>query len=122
MRAPLFELLDRRARRATPFDTFAAIAASVTAMTGGESTMIRSKCSFSECRKSRKRCEPSSSAGFGGLWPAASTHSPGTAVLCTLSLAFALPTIRFDRPGSCLWPNTSCTRGRRMSASMSSTR
>ena len=85
----------------TPVALCATSAASVTAITGGESMITQSKCSFSDARKSRKRCEPSSSAGFGGIRPAGITHRPATLVLRMASLALAFPTSRFDRPGSC---------------------
>ena len=44
--------------------------------------------------KSRKRGEPTSSAGFGGIRPAGSTHNPDTVDFRTDSLAFAFPTSR----------------------------
>ncbi len=51
--------------------------------------------------KSLKRFEPSSSAGFGGMRPAVSSHKPGTLLLRMAALGAAWPTIRLDSPGSC---------------------
>ena len=47
----------------------------------GESMITESKCSPSERMKSLNRLEPSSSAGFGGIRPAVSSHRPGTLLL-----------------------------------------
>ena len=65
----------------------AATAASVTAMIGGESMMIESKCCDSSSMNSLNRCDPSNSAGFGGIRPAVSSQTPGTPLLRIAALA-----------------------------------
>src|SRR5262245_19586753 len=84
--------------------------------------ITESKCSPSERMNSLKRCEPSSSAGFGGTRPDVSSQRPMTLLLRMHALGAAWPTIRLDSPGSCFCLNMSCRRGQRMSASMRSTR
>ena len=53
-------------------------AASVTGMTGGASMMIQSYFLRSSASSSSYLFEPSSSAGFGGMWPAGSSVRFGT--------------------------------------------
>src|SRR6266850_1656785 len=62
---------------------------------------------------STNRCDPRSSAGFGGVLPAAMNQRLATAVFRTTSLVVENPTSRFDSPGSGSKPNSSCDRGRR---------
>ena len=84
--------------------------------------MTQSKFWPSVAKNSSQRFDPSSSAGFGGIMPAGSTHRFCTDVLRIDALGLQSPTRRFDNPGSWAMSKIACTRGRRMSASTWSTR
>ena len=65
---------------------------------------------------------PSSSDGFGGMGPQGMRSTPGTSVFSTTSSSFAAPMISSVRPWSRDTLNARCSRGRRRSESISSTR
>ena len=70
----------------------------------------------------RMRSDASSSDGFAGVRPAVIVSRFGSCVRCTTSRMRAWPASNCDRPRSLVMRSALCTLGRRMSASISSTR
>ena len=101
----------------------AMITASVTASTGGVSIRTQSNGPFCTFEISVFiRSEASSSDGFGGVRPAVITHRFCTLVRRIACRAVACPVSRCDSPMVFSMPSVRETLGRRMSASISSTR
>ena len=97
--------------------------ASVTASTGGVSMMIQSNGPCERLVSSVfMRSDASSSDGFGGVRPAVIASRFGSTVRWMTSRTRAWPISTCDRPRSLVSRSGRCRPGRRMSASMSSTR
>ena len=96
---------------------------SVTAITGGVSMMIKSKCSPSD---REQVLEPSRRQQLGRIRRNARrrciTHSPGTSVFCTASTGLGVADQHVRQPRLLCESKSSCTRGDACRASTSSTR
>src|SRR5688572_31589636 len=79
------EVLPMEITRKTASTYLASSAGSVTATSGGESTITRSQRPAASLRTSCIRSLPRTSAGLGGIGPAASTSRPSTLDVWTAS-------------------------------------